>query len=59
MNGYTLAELLAQRQNAVAFGVPTGEIEVEIAHLVEQESMAARLRHPSSRTFRPFDQDQD
>ena len=56
---FTLEELLAQRANCVAFGMNPADIEVEIALVVEDESMAARLRHPSSGSFRPFDQDRD
>lgn len=53
---YTLEELLAQRTTCVALGMNPANIEVEIAFVVEQESMAARLRHPSSGPH-PFDQD--
>lgn len=55
---YTLTELLAQRTTCVALGMNPATIEYEIALVVEQESMASRLRHPSSGP-RPFDQDVD
>jgi hypothetical protein len=56
MTPYTLQELLLQRKNAVEFGVNPAQIAAEIATLVDEESIAARLRHPSAR---PFDQDVD
>lgn len=49
---YTLAELLAQRQNCVNFGMPTDGLDIEIE---------AQRKHEAGQNVptRPFDQDVD